>query len=144
VSWSANRIVVTAPSVPAGNTQVKVTTSGGTSNTYAVMSLSGPQVPVTFTVNNASPTNVGDYIYLTGNIYELGNWSSSRSVAIGPMLAPNYPNWFMTASMPACTTIQFKFIKITSGGTVTWENGADHTYTTPCSGPGNVTVNWQY
>jgi len=144
VSWSANRIVVTAPSVPAGNTQVKVTTSGGTSNTYAVMSLSGPQVPVTFTVNNASPTNVGEYIYLTGNLYELGNWSSSRSVAIGPMLAPNYPNWFITASMPACTTLQFKFIKITSGGAVTWENGANHTYTTPCSGPSNVTVNWQY
>jgi glycosidase len=144
VSWSPNRIVVNAPSVPAGNTLVKVTTSGGTSNTYEIKVLSGPQVPVTFAVTNASPTNFGDNIYLTGNIYELGNWSSSKSVAIGPMLAPNYPNWFITTSIPACATVQFKFIKITSSGAVTWENGANHSYTAPCSGTGSVTVPWQY
>lgn len=145
VSWSANRIVATVPSgVAAGNTNVKVTTGAGASNTYQIMNLSGAQVPVTFTVNNASPTNPGDNIYLTGSIYELSNWSSTASTALGPMLAPNYPNWYMTASLPACATVQFKFIKITSGGAVTWENGANHSYTVPCSGTGNVTVNWQY
>jgi len=143
-SWSANRITVTVPSVAAGTTQVKVTTSGGTSNTYDIMMLSGAQVPVTFTVRNASPTNVGDHIYLTGNIYELSKWSTSSSGALGPMLAPNYPEWYITTSMPACASIQFKFIKITSSGTVTWENGSNHTYTVPCSGPSNVTVDWQY
>jgi hypothetical protein len=60
------------------------------------------------------------------------------------MLAPNYPNWYITASVPACATIQFKFIKIASGGAVTWENGANHSYTVPCSGPSNATVSWQY
>ncbi|HEX6291573.1 MAG TPA: alpha-amylase family glycosyl hydrolase [Herpetosiphonaceae bacterium] len=144
VSWSANRIVVTAPSVASGNTQVKVTTAGGTSNTYEIKVLSGAQVPVTFTVKNASPTSFGDYIYLTGNVYELGNWSTSRSTAIGPMVAPSYPDWYITTSVPACTTVQFKFIKITSGGAVTWENGANHTYTAPCSGTGSSTVWWQY
>ena len=145
VSWTPNRIVATVPSgVAAGTRQVTVTTSGGTSNAYDVINLSGPQVPVTFTVNNAPPTNWGDNIYLTGSVYELGNWSTSRSVAIGPMLAPNYPNWFITASVPACTAVQFKFIRITSGGAVTWENGSNHSYTTPCSGTGSVTVNWQY
>ncbi|WP_052343765.1 alpha-amylase family glycosyl hydrolase [Kallotenue papyrolyticum] len=143
-SWSANRIVVTVPSVAAGTTPVTVTTGGGTSNAYNVMLLSGAQVPVTFTVTNASPTAYGDNIYLTGNVYELGNWSTNPGVALGPMLAPNYPTWFITASVPACTTIQFKFIKIAANGTVTWENGANHTYTTPCSGTGSVTVGWQY
>lgn len=144
VSWSANRIVVNAPSVAAGDTLVKVTTSGGTSNTYTIKVLGGAQVPVTFTVNNASPTSFGDNIYLTGSVYELGNWSTSKTVAIGPMIAPNYPNWFTTVSLPACATVQFKFIKITSGGAVTWENGANHSYTAPCSGTGSTTVNWQY
>ena len=41
-------------------------------------------------------------------------------------------------------TIQFKFIKIASGGGVTWENGSNHTYTVPSSGTGYVNVNWQY
>jgi hypothetical protein len=145
VSWSANRIVVTAPASPAGDTAVKVTTSAGTSNTYQIMKLSGAQVPVTFTVNNASPTSFGDNIYLSGSVYELGNWSTSKTVAIGPLLAPNYPNWFGTVSLPQCTAIQFKFLKITAANVVTWENGSNHTYTTPCGAtPGSVTVNWQY
>lgn len=144
-SWTANRIIGTVPSgVAAGTASVTVTTSGGTSNGYAVTNESGAQVPVTFTVNNASPTAYGDNIYLTGSVPELGNWSTSASTAIGPMLTPNYPNWFITASVPACTTIQFKFMKITSAGAVTWENGSNHSYTTPCSGTGSATVDWQY
>jgi len=130
--------------VAGGVASVTVTTSAGTSNGYDLNNESSAQVPVTFAVNNASPTNYGDNIYLTGSVSELGNWSSSPSVAIGPMLAPNYPNWFITASVPACTAIQFKFIKITSSGAVTWENGPNHSYTTPCSGTGSATVNWQY
>lgn len=144
-SWTANRIVATVPgAVPAGTASVTVTTGGATSNGYEVTALSGAQVPVTFTVNNASPTSLGDNIYLTGSVPELGSWSANPSVAIGPMLTPNYPNWFVTASVPACTTIQFKFVKLTSAGAVTWENGTNHSYTTPCSGTGATTVDWQY
>jgi hypothetical protein len=60
------------------------------------------------------------------------------------MLTPNYPNWFLNASVPAGTRLQFKFIKIAANGTVTWENGSNHSYTVPTSGTGFVTVNWQY
>ncbi len=56
--------------------------------------LTAKLIPVTFTVNNASPTQVGDYIFLTGNTVELGNWSTTWDGAVGPMLTPNYPNWF--------------------------------------------------
>ncbi|WP_027342105.1 alpha-amylase family glycosyl hydrolase [Hamadaea tsunoensis] len=144
-SWTANRIIGTVPSgVTAGTASVTVTTGGGTSNGYDVTNETAAQVPVTFTVNNASPTSPGDNIYLTGSVAELGNWSTSKNIAIGPMNTPNYPNWFVTASVPACTTIQFKFEKITSGGVVTWENGSNHSYTTPCSGVGSTTVSWQY
>jgi hypothetical protein len=87
---------------------------------------------------------VGDNIFLTGNTVELSNWSTTWDGAVGPMLAPNYPNWFINASVPAGQTIQFKFIKITAGGAVTWEAGANHTYTVPTTGTGFVNVNWQY
>jgi glycosidase len=144
-SWAVNRISATMPAgVTAGTAQVTVTTGGGTSNAYDVTNESGAQVPITFTVNNAPPTSFGDNIYLTGSVTELGSWSTSTGVAIGPMLAPGYPNWFVTASVPACTSVQFKFIRVTSGGVVTWENGTNHSYTTPCSGTGATTVNWQY
>lgn len=144
-SWAPDRVVATVPTgVIAGSSSVTVTTSAGTSNVHDVNVLSGAQVPVTFTVDNASPTSPGDAIYLTGSVSELGSWSTSKAVAIGPLFTGSYPSWFTTASVPACTTIQYKFIKIASGGAVTWENGGNHSLTTPCSGTGSATVSWQY
>jgi hypothetical protein len=144
-SWTSTQIVATTPSVTNGNYNITVTNSGGmVSNTFQYTVLTAKLTPVTFTVNNASPTQVGDYIFLTGNTVELGSWSTTWDGAIGPLLTPNYPNWFTVASVPAGQTIQFKFIKIAANGTVTWEAGANHQFTVPTSGTGFVNVNWQY
>jgi len=105
--------------------------------------LTAKLIPVTFTVNNAISTNVGDFIFLTGSTVELGNWGTTFDTAIGPMLDPNFPNWFLNVSVPAGQTIQFKFIKIAANGAVTWENGANHVFTVPTSGTAAVNVNWQ-
>ncbi|PYS94079.1 MAG: alpha-amylase [Acidobacteria bacterium] len=144
-SWSPTKIVATVPSVANGNYSVTVTNSSSqVSNGIQFTALTAKLIPVTFTVNNATPTQVGDYIFLTGNTIELGQWATTWDGAFGPMLTPNYPNWFINASVPAGQTIQFKFIKIAAGGAVTWEAGANHTYTVPTSGTGSVNVNWQY
>lgn len=145
VSWSDSQVVFKVPSVSAGVYNVQLKNSGGTAaNTIQFKVLTAKLIPVTFTVNNATPTNTGDYIFLTGSTVELGNWGTTFDTAIGPMLDPNYPNWFLNASVPAGQNIQFKFIKIAADGTVTWENGSNHSYTVPTSGTGFVTVNWQY
>jgi glycosidase len=144
-SWSDTSVQFTVPSVGNGVYSVQLKTSGSVAaNTIQFTVLTAKLIPVTFTVNNATPTSAGDYIFLTGAGVELGNWGTTFDSAIGPMLDPNYPNWFLNASVPAGTTIQFKFIKIAANGTVTWENGADHTYTVPSSGNGFVNVNWQF
>ena len=88
-------------------------------------------------------TSPGDYIFLTGDAVEFWNWNTTWDGAAGPMLTPNYPNWFLNVSVPAGQTIQFKFIKIAANSAVTWENGSNHSYTVPTSGTGFVTVNWQ-
>ena len=157
LNWTAEKIEVTVPSgVPAGLRQVEVVTSGGTSNTYDVMMLSNEQVPVTFYVNNAY-TAWGEQVYLTGDVYELSNWSTAMEPGtnnptfggpLGPAVTVSgmYPTWELTTSMPCGTTVQFKFIKVNSAGGVTWEGGSNHSYTTPACGsgtPGSVTVNWQ-
>ena len=143
-SWSDSSVKFTVPSVANGVYNAQLKNSCGTAaNTIQFTVLAAKLIPVTFTVNNATPTNAGDYIFLTGNTVELGNWSTTWDGAVGPMLDPNYPNWFLNASMPAGKTIQFKFIKIAADGTVTWENGSNHQYTVPTSGTGFVTVNWQ-
>ena len=144
-SWTSTSVTFTVPNVTNGVYSVTLKNSSGTAaNTIQFTVLTAKLIPVTFTVNNASPTNTGDYIFLTGNTIELGNWGTTWDTAIGPMLDPNYPNWFLNVSAPAGSQIQFKFIKIASNGTVTWENGSNHTYTVPTSGVGYVNVNWQY
>jgi hypothetical protein len=144
-SWSDTSVTFTVPSVTNGVHQVQLKKSGGTAaNTIQFTVLAARLIPVTFTVNNASPTSVGDYIYLTGNTVELGNWSTTFDGAVGPMLCPSYPTWFINTSVPAGTTIEFKFIKIAANGNVTWEAGTNHSYTVPSSGTGFVNVNWQY
>ncbi len=143
--WSDTEVDVQVPAgAPTGTVQATVTNGAGTSNGIQYNVLSGVQVPVTFQVNNAQPTQPGDNIYLTGGVPELGNWSTNKSVAIGRLLTPNYPNWFGMASVPASTNLQFKFIDIQAGGGVIWENGANHGYSSPPSGDGSVTVSWQY
>jgi hypothetical protein len=144
-SWTSTKIVATVPNVTNGNYNVTVTNSSSqVSNGVQFTVLQAKLIPVNFTVFNASPTQVGDYIFLTGNTVELSNWATTWDAAVGPMLTPNYPNWFITASVPAGKTIQFKFIKIAANGAVTWEAGANHSYTVPASGTGFVNVNWQY
>ncbi|HXI26170.1 MAG TPA: alpha-amylase family glycosyl hydrolase [Pyrinomonadaceae bacterium] len=144
-SWTATKIVCTTPSVTNGVYTVTVTNSSSqVSNGIQYTVLTAKLIPVTFTVNNATSTQTGDYIFLTGSTVELGNWSTTWDGAVGPMLPPNYPNWFLTASVPAGQTIQFKFIKIAANGSVTWEAGNNHQYTVPTSGTGYVNVNWQY
>ena len=144
-SWTSTRIVCTTPSVTNGVYNVTVTNSASqVSNAIQYTVLTAKMIPVTFTVYNATSTQTGDYIFLTGSTVELGNWSTTWDGAVGPMLPPNYPNWFVTASVPAGQTIQFKFIKIAANGAVTWEAGNNHQYTVPTSGTGYVNVSWQY
>ena len=143
-SWSDTSIAFQVPAAANGVYQVQVKNSAGTAaNTIQFTVLTAQLIPVTFTVANATPTNPGDYIFLTGNTVELGNWGTTFDTAAGPMLDPNYPNWFLNVSVPAGTPIQFKFIKIAADGSVTWENGANHQYTVPAGGTGYVNVNWQ-
>lgn len=144
-SWSNSSVTFTVPNVAGGIYNVQLTSGQGKpANTIQFTVLTAKLIPVTFTVNNATPTNPGDYIFLTGSTVELGNWGTTFDTAVGPMLTPNYPNWFLNVSVPAGQNLQFKFIKIAANGTVTYENGSNHTYLVPTSGAGSVNVNWQY
>jgi hypothetical protein len=142
--WTDGEINFEVPSgAPTGTEQVVVTTGGGSSNGIAYNVLSGPQVPVTFTVNNAPSTSWGDNIYLTGDAAEMSDWSTDPAAAIGRLVDPSNPTWFCVASLPASTTVHYKYLDIKADSSVVWEGGSNHSYTTPSSGVGSVTVNWQ-
>lgn len=146
LSWSDTAVSFSVPSVAPGNYNAQlVTNAGATSNALRFTVLTGQLIPVTFTVSNAPSTAPGEAIFLTGNVVELGAGVVTRDAAVGPMLAPNAPTWFIDASAPAGVAIQFQFAKIAADGTVTsMEIGPSHSFTVPTSGVGSVTVGWQY
>ena len=92
---------------------------------------SGDQNQIVFHVTAA--TQYGENIYIVGNIPELGNWNPNNCTEA--MLNPNYPEWLLSVSVPAGTTIEFKFIKKDASGNITWESGTNRTVTSssnPC------------
>jgi hypothetical protein len=82
-------------------------------------------------------------VFLAGNTVELGNWGTTFQTAVGPMLTPDHPDWFLNVSVPAGQTVEFKFIVIRKDGSVQWEGGSNHTFAVPAGGTGSVDVNWQ-
>lgn len=142
-SWSNSSVTIAVPPVTAGTYSVSVRNSGGIqSNGISFNVLTGKLIPVTFTVNNAQPTNTGDYIFISGNVPELGSWGTTFQAAVGPMLDPNYPNWFLNVSLPAGVTVQYKYLDIQANGSVIWEPGSNHSYLVPASGTAYVNDNW--
>ncbi len=146
-SWSNSKITVTIPNATGGVKDISITTAAGTkSDTYEGFEvLSGPQAAVRFKVNNAA-TVYGTNVYLVGSVYELGNWDTS--LAIGPFFNSTstigmYPTWFYDISVPAGTTVEYKFVKIDGSGNVVWESGNNHTVVTLAEGTAAVTVDWQ-
>jgi glycosidase len=144
LSWEDTQIKVYVPSIAAGMVGIAVVNAGGTSsNVYNGFEiLTGSQVTVRFVVNNASTVS-GENVYLTGDKFELTNWSTSAPLgAMFNQIVYQYPTWYMDVSVPASSTIQFKFIK-KNGNAVTWEGGNNHVFTTPASGTATVNVSWQ-
>jgi glycosidase len=142
-SWSTSSVTFVVPSVQPGSYNVSVQASGGaTSNALPLTVLTGGQVPVTFTVNNVS-LPAGASLYVTGNVFELGNDVQSASSAVGPLLAvpASTTSWFIDASVPAGAQIQFTFFQVLSDGTIVPE-GISHSYGVPSSGVGNISVSW--
>lgn len=90
-------------------------------------------------------TSSSQTIKLAGSIPQLGSWNTSLAV---PMSGTNYttadPLWSVTAFAAAGTVVEYKFIKVASDGTVTWEADPNHTYTVPPSAKtATVTCTWQ-
>lgn len=133
-------------SVPAGAVpgvqEITVQKGGAVSNGFEYNILSGDQNQIIFHVS--AQTNFGENIYIVGNIPELGNWDPDHCTEA--LLNPNYPEWFLPVSVPANTTIEFKFIKKDAQGNVIWESGENRTITSssdPCGTIDSPMYSWR-
>lgn len=145
ISWKDEEIIALIPALPAGRYQIRGTT--GDDNEFLVPGRltvwSGPLVTVRIVVTNAF-TDFSSQVYVTGNVYELGEWEVDR--AIGPFynhIVYRYPSWYCDISLPADRAVEFRLLKKDTSGSVDFENGLVHTFTTPREGVSEITVKWQ-
>lgn len=96
-----------------------------------------PRASMNFVCDQAN-TVLGESVYITGDIAELGAWSPANAVKLDPSV---YPKWTgVVRNLPANATIHWKCIKrLERNATVTaWLPGADRVTSTPASGPGGT------
>ncbi|GGM71971.1 carbohydrate-binding module family 20 domain-containing protein [Dactylosporangium sucinum] len=162
-SWNtANAIPMTANgsawtttvTLPAGALEYKfiqktasgtVTWEPGSNHTYTVPASGSGTVATTWngstttnpavTFNATVTTTWGQNVFVVGSVPALGSWNTANAIALS---SANYPVWSGTVTLPANTTVEYKFIKKNSDGSVTWESGANRTLAT---GTANQTVN---
>lgn len=145
IDWSDSLIELQIPSVAGGEYAITVNTANGEADTFdGFKVLIASQVATRFYVNNAD-TAYGQSVYIVGNVEELGNWDTDKAVGAffnNTESIATYPTWFYDISVPAGTTIEYKYIKKDAAGNVIWESGANHVYTTVSNGTGIVVDNW--
>lgn len=91
-------------------------------------------------------TSYGENVFVAGSISQLGNWNTDHAVALS---AKNYTNenhlWFVTVSLPAGTSFQYKYVRRETDGSVQWESDPNRSYTVPsnCDGSATESDTWR-
>ncbi|MEV4492488.1 carbohydrate-binding module family 20 domain-containing protein [Micromonospora coxensis] len=119
---AANRTFTT----PAGGTATRT-------DSY-VPPPTGTTIATTFTVT-ATPA-AGQDVYVVGSVPALASWVPANAIK----LTAQGGNVFRAVvDLPRSTTVEYKFIKKTATGVVTWESGTNRSLTTPATGTYAVT-----
>ncbi|CCC14124.1 hypothetical protein SMACR_08465 [Sordaria macrospora] len=112
----------------------------------ASSSCAATAVPITF--NALVSTSYGETVklktsYRTGNTAALGNWNTANAVTLGAsQYTSSNPLWYASVNLAPGSVVLYKFIKVSSSGTVSWESDPNHTYTVPCAAA-TVSSTWR-
>ena len=94
-----------------------------------------PPSTVTVVFNEAADTVFGTNIFVVGSIPALASWDTNNALPLTWLNGQGTRgNWRATLTLPASTAVEYKYIKKDGGGAVTWESGANRTFTTGAGG----------
>ncbi|AIR96195.1 CBM20 domain-containing protein [Streptomyces glaucescens] len=88
---------------------------------------------VTFRVQ--APTE-GETLLVSGSAPQLGAWDPAKAVPLGTT-ASAYPHWSAGVQLPVGAIVQYKYLKRSPTGAVTWESVPNRTLTVSPGAPGN-------
>lgn len=113
------------------STSKTTTTASKTSTTTSSTSCTTPTaVAVTFDLT--ATTTYGENIYLVGSISQLGDWETSDGIALSAdKYTSSNPLWYVTVTLPAGESFEYKFIRVESDDSVEWESDPNREYTVP-------------
>lgn len=141
-SFPANQ----TPSGGSGSTTVKpTTTTTQTTATSTTTTSCATATSISVTFNVLKTTNYGDTVKVVGSVAALGSWAPASAIALS---ATSYtaanPLWSGTVTLPA-GTLTYKYIVVSSSGTVTWESDPNRslTVTASCAGTQAQSDTWR-
>ncbi|KAH8883975.1 glycoside hydrolase family 13 protein [Thozetella sp. PMI_491] len=95
------------------------------------------------TFNELVTTVYGDAIKIVGSIDALGSWDTSKAIALNStQYTSSNPLWSVTLTFTPGVSFDYKFIKVSSSGAITWESDPNRSYTVPCSAA-TVSSSWR-
>ncbi|KAJ7491137.1 alpha-amylase [Mycena latifolia] len=120
--YDALAIFVGSPTAPTSNTSTSTTATSTTTTAPT-------STAVTLTFVETASAASGETVKLVGSISQLGTWVPSAALALTQASAN--AAWTITLTLPPGTYFEYKFIKTTASGGLTWEVGSNRVYTTP-------------
>jgi glucoamylase len=93
------------------------------------------------TFNVLATTDLGQEVFVVGQLTELGNWAPAGAQALSAsQYTGSNPLWSGTIDLPAGTIFEYKYIKKTSDGQVFWQAGANSKFTTTTECDSTTTI----
>lgn len=94
------------------------------------------------TFNVRATTVFGENVFVVGQLTQLGNWdpASSKPLSASQYTSSN-PLWSGPVDLPASTSFDYKYIRKSSSGVVTWESDPNRRFTTSSGCGSSITVN---
>jgi alpha-amylase len=128
-------------------TPTTATTTTFRTTSTSVRSTIGTACPTAISVSFTERvvTSLGDTIKIAGNIAQLGNWNvASAPVLSASQYTSSNPVWNITLRMTPGQAVQYKFVKLSSSGALTWESDPNRVYTVPaCQASASVSSTWR-
>ncbi|KWV29406.1 carbohydrate-binding module family 20 domain-containing protein [Micromonospora rifamycinica] len=132
----ANGAVALHANAKAGSTPTPTATPTASPTPTATPTPTAPAGTVATTFTVTASLAGGQDAYVVGSVPALGSWSPADAVRLTAQGGGVYR---AVVTLPAATTVEFKFLKKTTAGVVTWESGGNRTLTTPAGGTSSVT-----
>ncbi|WGL61256.1 glycoside hydrolase family 31 protein [Pigmentibacter sp. JX0631] len=118
-----------------------ITKNNKTELTVSSSKINEKYTQYSFSCLNAQ-TNIGESIYIVGNIPELGNWNIENAIKLNPV---DYPNWNVyLPNIPSNTkNIEWKCVKKKDNKILQWQQGTNNSFQSTDKGyGGSLTANF--